>query len=153
VKNRVVKIVERMAVPILNDMNYELADIEYKKEGKNWYLRIFIDKPGGVTIDDCQRFSEAISEELDATDPIPNSYILEVSSPGIERPLTKDTQFEKNLNKMVSVKLFETIQGLKQFNATLKGFDHENIILDSNEKGVLTIPRDKIALIKPVIEF
>ena len=86
-------IVEELAKPIADELSFELVDVEYLKEGANWYLRIFIDKPGGVTIDDCQALSERMSVILDREDPIKQSYMLEVSSPG-ERPLKKDRDFE-----------------------------------------------------------
>ncbi|GMA59055.1 hypothetical protein GCM10025858_35580 [Alicyclobacillus sacchari] len=86
-KERVTDIVERLVLPIVEKEQVELVDVEFKKEGANWYLRVFIDKPGGVDIDDCSRVSEQLSEQLDIVDPIPESYFLEVSSPGAERPL------------------------------------------------------------------
>ena len=92
-KNRVEKITERLVMPIIQNENFELVDLEYKKEGSNWYLRIYIDKPGGITLDDCQKVSEQLGEELDREDPISENYFLEVSSPGLDRPLMKDSDF------------------------------------------------------------
>jgi ribosome maturation factor RimP len=95
VKKKIEDIAAEIALPIVEKYKFELVDVEYLKEGSNWYLRVFIDKEGGITIDDCQLVSEEISDELDKADPIKQSYFLEVSSPGIDRPLKKEKDFEK----------------------------------------------------------
>ena len=92
-----------------------LVDVEFLKEGANWYLRVYIDKPGGIAIDDCQAVSEQLSDKLDEVDPIKQSYILEVSSPGLERPLKKDSDFERFKGEQVEVKLFQPIERKKDF--------------------------------------
>src|SRR5688572_25516812 len=92
-KNRVERIAEKLAIPIIEKEEFELVDIEYKKEGANWYLRLYIDKPGGITLDDCQKISNQLGDRLDEEDPIKGNYFLQVSSPGLDRPLKKERDF------------------------------------------------------------
>lgn len=112
-KNRVEKIAEELVMPIIEKEEFELVDVEYKKEGSNWYLRIYIDKPGGITLDDCQKVSEQLSDKLDEVDPIKENYFLEVSSPGLDRPLKKESDFERFKGEIVEVKLYEPLNGNK----------------------------------------
>ena len=128
-KRKVEDIVEELAIPILDELGYELVDVEYVKGGNNWYLRIYIDKPGGVTIDDCQKASEQISDKLDEVDPIPHNYFLEVSSPGIDRPLKKDKDFERYKGRKVDVKLYKAVDGSKSFTGELIGLEDGNILI------------------------
>lgn len=112
-----------MVNPILDDLNLELVDIEYVKEGPNYFLRVFIDKDNGVDIDECAAVSEKLSEKLDEVDPIPENYFLEVSSPGAERPLKKDKDFQKAIGKNVHIKTYEPIDNEKTFEGILTSFD------------------------------
>lgn len=111
---------EKLMLPIVEEMNFELVDVEYVKEGGTWYLRAYIDKPGGIAIDDCELISRALSDELDAQDFIEDSYILEVSSPGLGRPLKKDRDFERSIGQEVEVRTFRAIDGQKEFTGILK---------------------------------
>ncbi|GGI94528.1 ribosome maturation factor RimP [Alicyclobacillus cellulosilyticus] len=128
-KERIQDIVEQLARPIVDAAGLELVDVEFKKEGATWYLRVFIDKPGGVDIDDCSQVSERLSERLDEVDPIPMSYVLEVSSPGAERPLKKPSDFAWAVGRYVRVSLYEPIDGQKVFEGTLDAFDGERLTM------------------------
>lgn len=110
---KVTTIVEELATPILNEMQLELVDVEFKKEGKNWFLRVFIDSDAGVDIEDCGKVSERLSEKLDELDPIPQAYFLEVSSPGAERPLKKEKDILQAVGKNVYVTTYEPINDEK----------------------------------------
>ncbi len=107
--------------PILNEASCELFDLEFVKEGPNHYLRVFIDKEGGVTIDDCEFISRRLESRLDEADPIPMQYILEVSSPGVERPIKKDSDFEKYKGEQVEIKLYKPLNKSKTYSGTLLG--------------------------------
>lgn len=152
VKRKVEDIVYDAAKPVIDRYNFELVEVEYKKEGSEWYLRLYIDKEGGITIQDCQDVSQEISDLLDDLDPIQSSYIFEVSSPGIERPLKVERDFMKNLNKMVEVKLFSSLNGKKLVKAKLISYSDESIEVEENKKTIV-IARKDIAIIKPVIVF
>lgn len=155
-KERVTDIIEKMALPILHEAGLELVDVEYKKEGANWFLRVYIDKPGGVDIDDCSRVSERLSDELDTVDPIPTAYFLEVSSPGAERPLKKPSDFENALGQYVNVNLYEPISGQKNFEGLLTVFEQDSLEIEYDRKGVkqtIQIPLGKVASARLAIQF
>lgn len=115
--------VQEMALPFLSSNGFELVDIEYVKEGSNYFLRIFVDKEGGIDIDDCGRISEFMSEQLDANDPVTDVYFLEVSSPGAERPLKNEADVSKAIGKHVYITTYEPISGAKEFEGLLLSFD------------------------------
>ncbi len=148
------QLVEGMVLPILEKQQLELVDIEYKKEGSNWFLRVFIDKDvdGGVDIEDCGRVSEALSEELDNVDPIPNAYFLEVSSPGAERPLKTEKDVIKAIGKHVHIKTYEPIDNVKVFEGTLVRFDQHILTVTDNKKSY-DIPYDKVANARLAVVF
>lgn len=152
-KNKTLDILYDIVKPVVDKLNFELVDIEYKKEGKDWYLRVYIDKDGGITIDDCQMLSEILSEKLDEKDPINHSYILEVSSPGLDRPLKKDKDFEKFKGRKINIKLFEALNGRKEFTGTLKDFDGINIVILDANNNLITIPKEKTSSVRLEIEF
>lgn len=155
-KEKVTDIVEKLALPILIDTGLELVDVEYKKEGANWFLRVFIDKEGGVDIDDCSRVSERLSERLDEADPIPTAYFLEVSSPGAERPLKKAADYERAIGQYVHVSLYEPIDGMKALEGWLTDYSTEAARVEVDVKGVkktVTIPVERIAAARLAIEF
>ena len=106
---KVTEVVEELVIPILEELHLELVEVEYVKEGKSWFLRVYIDKETGVDIEDCGKVSEKLSEKLDEVDPIPQNYFLEVSSPGAERPLKKEKDFQKAIGKNVYIKTYEPI--------------------------------------------
>lgn len=143
---------EGLITPILQTNGFELVDIEYVKEAGTWYLRIYIDKPGGITIDDCELVSRAFSELLDQEDYIEDSYIMEVSSPGLLRPLKKEKDFQRNLEKEIEIKTYRMIDKTKDFVGVLKCFDEKSITIE-DESGMRTFQRSELALVRPYIEF
>lgn len=155
-KTKVVDIVEELVKPILDKEQLELVDVEYTKEGANWFLRVFIDKPGGVDIEDCGRVSEALSVKLDEVDPIPTSYFLEVSSPGAERPLKKPSDFENAIGKQVHITTFEPVHGKKEFDGELVAYTEHSVTVAVKEKTVrkeYEIPAEKVASARLSISF
>ncbi|WP_174613315.1 ribosome maturation factor RimP [Virgibacillus ihumii] len=144
----VISITENFVQPILQEQNLELVDIEYVKEGKNWFLRVYIDKEGGVDIAECGSVSEQLSEKLDESDPIKEAYFLEVSSPGVERPLKTKADFEKNTGNNVFLKLYAPIDGEKEYEGTLEEFTNDFAVVSymvKTRKKLVEIPFDKIA--------
>ena len=109
-------------LPIMNEFRFELVDVEYVKEGSNWYLRAYIDKPGGITVDDCEAVSRRLSDLLDEEDFIDDAYILEVSSPGLGRPLKKDKDFARSIGEEVEIRTFRPVDHEREFTGVLKGF-------------------------------
>lgn len=139
--------------PMMAEHGFELVDVEYVKEGGNWYLRAYIDKPDGITIDDCELISKALEAKLDAEDLIEGAYVLEISSPGLTRPLKKDKDFARSLGKAVEVKLFKAVDGEKEFYGALSGYSEETVELTVGENKTVTLERKNIALIRLAIEF
>lgn len=155
-KERVTDIVERLALPIAEAEHVELVDVEFTKEGKDWFLRVFIDKVDGVDIDDCSRVSEQLSEQLDVVDPIANAYFLEVSSPGAERPLKKPADFERAIGQYVHISLYEPLDGQKTYEGVLQSYDSSEVELDIRVKTRskrVTVPIEKIALARLAVEM
>ena len=143
---------EALLAPIAEANNVEIYDVEYVKEGADWYLRAYIDKPEGVNIIDCENVSRALSDALDREDFIPDAYILEVSSPGLGRTLKKDKHLLKSLGEEVEIKLFRPMDQCKEFTGILDGFDETTLtILEGEEKR--TFERSKIALIRLTLDF
>lgn len=151
-KINIQQVITELATPIVEGLNYELVDVEFIKEGASWYLRIYIDKPGGINIDDCQAVSERISEILDKKDPIEQSYYLEVSSPGLERPLKTERDFIKYKGELVEVKVFQPINGKKIFEGELIGLI-EGMIVISQDGSNIEFEKDKVAIVKRAIRF
>ena len=150
-------LITEMVTPLLEGTDMTLEEVEYVRE-KDWYLRIFIDKPGGVEIDDCQFVSEKLTEILDAKDPIPDKYYLEVSSPGIDRPLKKDSDFEAAYGTKVDIEFKEPWEGLDILVGELVSHDAENVEVKKIIKGKMfknpvKLARENIALIRPHIDF
>ncbi len=146
-KPKIEDIVREITEPITYSLGMELVDIEYKKEGNSWFLRIFIDKPLGITHDDCQAVSERLEELLDQKDPIPHSYILEVSSPGIERPLRKIEDYQKFRGHKVRAITFAPIGGQKEFIGELVGLEGHNVLIDIKGKQI-ALPLECIAKVR-----
>lgn len=144
--------IEAMVSPFLNENGFELVDIEYIKEGSNWFLRIFVDKEGGIDIDECVRISEYVSEKLDEEEPITGAYFLEVSSPGAERPLKKPEDVQKAIGKNVFITTYEPINKMKEFEGQLLAFDGENVTVQVGAKEH-TIPYAKVASARLAIIF
>jgi len=152
-KRKIEDVVTELAAPIVEKHSFELVDVEFVKEGVNWYLRVYIDKPEGITIDDCQVVSEELSDRLDKIDPIEQSYFLEVSSPGLERPLKRDKDFEKFKGSIVEVKLFQPLDGKKVYEGELAGLIGNRIVIKPKPDEVLEFDRDKVAIVRRVINF
>lgn len=143
---------EELLTPIAAANGVEIYDVEYVKEGSEFYLRAYIDKPEGVNIIDCENVSRALSDALDKEDFIPDAYILEVSSPGLGRTLKKDKHLAKSINEEVEVKLFKAIDKCKEFTGILVGFDADTLTI-REESGERTFNRSDIALIRLTIDF
>ncbi|RKD24267.1 ribosome maturation factor RimP [Ammoniphilus oxalaticus] len=149
---RVTSRVGELAEPILEEMNLDLIDIEFQKEGSNWFLRVFIDKEGGVDIDDCGIVSEKLSKRLDEVDPIQQAYFLEVSSPGIERPLKNEKDIHWAVGKRVNLSTYEPIENMKIFEGTLTEFDGTALSVLEGKK-TYQIPYDKVAKARIAVVF
>lgn len=152
-KNKdVTAIVEEMVTPIAQELALELVEVEFVKEGPHWYLRVFLDKEGGLDIEDCSIISNRLSELLDEQDPISQAYMLEVSSPGLDRPLKTTGDFVKNAGKTVRVKTFAPYEGSKELVGRLHGLENGEVVVET-AKNVHRIPQDKIASTRLEIEF
>jgi ribosome maturation factor RimP len=154
----VVKTVTELVTPILEEQHFELVDLEYVKEGKNWFLRVFIDKEGGIDIEETAWVSERLSGLLDeiTPDPFPQAYFLEVSSPGAERPLKKESDYENAIGEYINISLYQAVEGNKQFEGDLIRFDADtltlNVRIKTREKE-FTFERKNIAKARLAIKF
>ena len=143
---------ETLLAPIVEANGYELVDMEYVKEAGEWYLRAYIDKPGGFTLDHCELVSREFSEKLDEEDFIDGSYILEVSSPGLDRPLKKEKDFERSMGKLVEIRTYRPVDKQKEFCGTLTAYDSNSVTIEE-EGQPRTFEKKDIALIRLAIEF
>lgn len=143
---------EELLLPITEQFGVEIYDVEYVKEGSDWYLRAYIDKPEGVNIIDCENVSRALSDKLDEKDFIADSFILEVSSPGLGRPLKKDKHLQKSLGEEVEIRLYKAIDKCKEFAGVLKSFDTETITIETEGKE-MNFARADIALVRLALDF
>lgn len=150
--NSVAAVAENISAPVVEEMGLELVDVEYLKEGGRRILRVYIDKPGGVGHDDCEAVSKRLDALLDEKDPIPQSYYLEVSSPGIERPLKKLRDFQRFAGHMIRVTTFAPLEGRKKFTGRLAGVEEGALILEDNGNPV-SIPLDQVASARLHVEF
>ena len=153
---------QNMILPVLEQNGFDLYDVEYVKEGSNWYLRAYIDKPEGITIDDCELVSRRVSDLLDEDDFIPDAYTLEVSSPGLGRQLKKDRHFEKSLGEEVELKLFQGIKitengkekNQKEWRGILKRYDAENLYIETEtQENEIAFERKNISIVRLTIDF
>ena len=143
---------EELLAPIAEENGVEIYDVEYLKEGSDWYLRAYIDKPEGVNIQDCENVSRALSDKLDEVDFIDDAYILEVSSPGLGRTLQKDQHLEKSLGEEVELRLYKPRDKQKEFTGILKSFDADSVIIETEEEEKV-FARSEIALIRLAFDF
>ncbi len=144
---------EALILPIINKNNYELVDIEFVREGSNWFLRAYVDKEGGFSVNDCEKVSREFSDLLDKEDFIEESYILEISSPGLGRPLKKDKDFERSIGEEVEVKLYKAFEEQKEFSGTLEAYDAQTVTLGFEDDTKKTFEKKNIALIRLAVDF
>lgn len=152
-KKNTAAIAEDLAAPILEEMGLQLWDVVYEKEGSGWYLRYYVDKEGGIDINSCEAFSRAISDVLDEADPIDGSYTLEVSSPGIERQLTRDWHFETLMGQQLLVRLIRPVEGVRDFIGTLTDYRDGTLTLLLDEKTEMNVERGETAFIRLYNDF
>ena len=143
---------EQLLIPIVEEHGLELVDVEYVKEGSNFYLRAYIDKPGGITVDDCEVVSRAFSDKLDETDFIDEAYIMEVSSPGLGRPLKKEKDYKRSMGKELEIRTYRAINREKEFYGILTAYD-ENSVTIACEGEEMTFQKSDIALIRLAFDF
>ena len=144
---------EQFLLPVLKEHQFELVDVEYVKEAGNWYLRAYIDKEGGITVDDCETISRILSDWLDRNDFIEESYILEVSSPGLGRPLKKEKDFARSLGDEVELRLYKPKNRQKDFAGILKAYDRDTVTIETEEGTDEVFARADIALIRLALDF
>ncbi|MEK4228771.1 ribosome maturation factor RimP [Solibacillus sp. FSL H8-0538] len=155
--SKVTSIIEELVTPITDELNLELVDIEFVKEGRDWFLRIYVDTPvGGIDILQCAQVSERLSLVLDEKDPIEQNYYLEVSSPGAERPLKKESDFEKAVGKFIFVKTYEPIKDMKEFQGYLRAYTEQSLEVEiriKTRKVTVQIEKEKVAQARLAIDF
>ena len=144
---------EEILLPIVEENGFELVDVEYVKEGSTWYLRAYIDKPEGINIDDCEVVSRRLSDILDEKDYIDDAYILEVSSPGLGRPLKKEKDFKRSLGEEVEIRTYRMIDKQKEFTGILKDYDEKTVTIEMDDDTTKTFEKSDIALIRLAFDF
>ena len=144
---------EAILLPIVEEYGFELVDVEYVKEGSTWYLRTYIDKPGGITIDDCEVVSRRLSDILDEKDYISDAYIMEVSSPGLGRPLKKEKDFKRSMGEEVEIRTYRMVDKKKEFTGLLVAYDAETVTIEFEDGTTKTFNRGDIALIRLAFDF
>ena len=144
---------EEILLPIVEKNGFELWDVEYVKEGGNWYLRAYIDKPGGITVDDCEIVNRELGDLLDRDDFIDDSYILEVSSPGLGRPLKKERDFVRSEGEEVEIRTYRMVEKQKEFRGLLKAWDKDTVTIEQEDGQERVFDRDNIALIRLAFDF
>ena len=145
--------VEAFLLPLMEENNFELVDVEYVKEAGTWYLRAYIDKEGGIAVDDCEVISRRLSDWLDKEDFIDDSYILEVSSPGLGRPLKKEKDYKRSIGREVEVRLYKAIDRQKEFTGTLRAYDDKTVTLTMEDGSEAVFEKADIALIRLALDF
>lgn len=149
---KVTELTAELAAPVIAEQGCELWDVEYVKEAGTWYLRLYIDKEGGVNISDCEAISRRVSDLLDEADPIEGSYTFEVSSAGAERPLKRPSDFERFMGSPIIVRLYKNKDGRKEFSGTLAGYDNGAVLLAVGEE-TLRFEKAEIALVRLRVDF
>ncbi len=144
--------VREVVEPILQSQGYELVDLEYQRESRGWVLRIYLDREGGITLDDCTGVSHEVGAVLEVKDVIPNAYVLEVSSPGLTRPLKKPEDYNRFRNQLVKIKLFQPLDGRRNFKGILLGLEVETVRVEADGQ-VFEIPLQSIAKANLEIDF
>ena len=144
---------ETLILPILEKNQFELVDVEYVKEGGTWYLRAYIDKEGGITVNDCELVAREMNEILDREDYIEDSYIFEVSSPGLGRPLKKEKDYARSMGKEMEIRTYRAIDKKKEFYGILTDYDEKKVTIQTEEGEILTFAKTEIALIRLAFDF
>lgn len=144
---------EELLQPIIEEYRFELVDVEYVKEGSEWYLRAYIDKEGGITVDDCELVSRRMSDLLDEEDYIEGSYIFEVSSPGLGRPLKKEKDYIRSMGKEIEIRTYRAIEKEKEFYGILKSYDDKTVTIEMEDQKEMTFAKSEIALIRLAFDF
>lgn len=144
---------EEILIPIIEENEFELVDVEYVKEGSNWYLRAYIDKPGGITVNDCEVVSRRLSDILDEQDFIDDAYILEVSSPGLGRPLKKEKDYQRSQGKLIEIRTYRMVDKKKEFTGILKEYDEKTVTIELEDETLKTFEKSEIALIRLAFDF
>ena len=144
---------EALLEPIVEELGFELVDVEYVKEGGTWYLRAYIDKPGGIAVDDCEAVSRIFSDKLDELDFIEDAYIMEVSSPGLGRPLKKEKDYVRSMGKEVEIRTYRPINKEKEFYGILSAYDESSVTITTEEQKEQTFEKADIALIRLASDF
>ncbi|MBH0155921.1 MULTISPECIES: ribosome maturation factor RimP [Fictibacillus] len=153
---KITELTTELVTPIVEKLGLELVDVEFVKEGKNWFLRVYIDSTDGIDIEECGTVSEQLSEKLDELDPIEQPYFLEVSSPGVERPLKKPEDVKNAIGKNVNIKLYEPLNGEKVYEGLLKDFDGETLFMEIRVKTQVKkveLPYAKVANARLAVVF
>ena len=144
---------EALLLPIMEEMNFELVDVEYVKEGSTWYLRAYIDKEGGITVNDCEAVARRMNDLLDEKDFIADSYVFEVSSPGLGRPLKKEKDYVRSMGKELEISTYRAINRQKEFYGILTGYTEDTVTIQPEEGEALTFQKNEIALIRLAFDF
>lgn len=144
---------EALLLPVLKKYGFECVDVEYVKEGGNWYLRAYIDKPGGITLDDCEMTSRRLSDLLDEAGFMEDSYILEVSSPGLGRPLRKEKDFQRSIGEEIEIHTYKPVGRQKDFRGILKSYDVKTVIITDENGDDICFERRGIALARLAFDF
>ena len=144
---------ETLILPILEKNQFELVDVEYVKEGGTWYLRAYIDKEGGITVNDCELVAREMNEILDREDYIEDSYIFEVSSPGLGRPMKKEKDYVRNMGKEVEIRTYRAINRSKEFYGLLRAYDEQTVTIETEDGEEMSFDKSDIALIRQAIHF
>lgn len=144
---------EELITPILERMHFELVDVEYVKEGGTWYLRAYIDKEGGITVNDCEAVAREMNEILDREDFVEDSYVFEVSSPGLGRPLKKEKDYVRSMGKEIEIRTYRAINREKEFYGILSAYDESTVIIETENGEKMTFEKPDIALIRLAFDF
>lgn len=152
-KKSISETISELALPIVEEAGCELVDVEFLKEGADWFLRVYIDKSGGVSLDDCEKVSRPLNDKIDEKDPIPHAFYLEVSSPGLERPLKKPRDFEKAIGNLVEIKLFKAVDNTKRFEGELVSYDGKSITIKTDTNESHQFQMEQIAKVKTLIKL
>ena len=144
---------EQLITPIIERMNFELVDVEYVKEGGTWYLRAYIDKEGGITVNDCEAVAREMNEILDQEDFVEDSYVFEVSSPGLGRPLKKEKDYIRSIGRELEIRTYRAINREKEFYGILKAYDEKTVTIEMEDGQTMTFEKADIALIRLAFDF